>query len=153
MAFALSAGLSAMPVLAQPGSHGRHGGHEGGLAHAIVALKAQLNLSAQQQAALDSALATGKTARQAARQSMQTVHQLANDEFAKDKPDLAKVAAAQDTAQDAATNARRGVRNQLLQLYATFTPAQVTVIKDAFARRMSRMDSFREHMRERFGNN
>src|SRR6185436_12263834 len=88
IALALSAGLSAMPVLAQPGQHGRHGGHEGGLAHAIIALKAQLNLTAQQQAALDSALTTGKAARQAARQSMQTVHQLARDELAKDMPDL-----------------------------------------------------------------
>jgi Spy/CpxP family protein refolding chaperone len=157
MALALSTGLSAMPALAQPGSHGHHrgGGGEGGmLAHAIVALKAELNLTASQQDALDAAIAAGKAAREAARQSRQTVHQLAKDEFAKPTPDLAKIAAAQDQAQDAATAARRGVRNQLLALYATtFTPAQVAVIKEAFARRMSRMDSFREHMRERFGKN
>jgi hypothetical protein len=43
------------------------------------------------------------------------------------------------------------VRNQLLQLYATFTPAQVAVVKDAMTRRLSRFEQFREHMRERFG--
>jgi len=45
MALALSAGLTALPALAQHGPHGRFGGHEGGLAHAIIGLKAELNLS------------------------------------------------------------------------------------------------------------
>ncbi len=156
MALALGASLLALPALAQPGPHHRHfGGHEGqgGLAHAIIALKAQLNLSASQQTALDAAIAAGKATRDAARASRQTIHQLAKDEFAKPTPDLARIAAAQDQAQDAATAARRGVRNQLLALYATFTPAQVAVIKDAFAQRMAKMESFRERMRERFGKN
>jgi len=153
MALALSASMSALPALAQHGPH-RFGGHEGGgLAHAIIALKTELNLSASQQAALDAAIAAGKVARQAAHASMQTVHQLATDEFAKPTPDLARIAAAQDQAQDAATKARRDVRNQLLALYGTFTPAQVQVIKDAFAKRMSHMQSFRQHLRERLGNN
>lgn len=149
MTLALAAGLSSLPALAQPGHHGMHDGSP--LAHAILSLKTQLNLTASQQAQLDAAIAAGKAARDAARQSRQTVMQLAKDELAKATPDLAKVAAAQDEAMDAATNARRGVRNQLLQLYATFTPAQVAVVKEALSHRMDRMESFRDKMRQRFG--
>jgi len=150
---ALAAGLAALPALAQPGHHGMHGMHGGGspLAHAILSLQAQLNLTASQQAQLDAVVAAGKAARDAARQSRQTVMQLAKDELAKPTPDLAKVAAAQNQAMDAATNARRAVQNQLLQLYATFTPAQVAVVKDALSKRMERMESFRDKMHKRFG--
>ena len=152
MTLALAAGLSSLPALAQPGHHGHHGMRDGSpLAHAILSLKTELNLTASQQAQLDAAIAAGKAARDAARQSRQTVMQLAKDELAKATPDLAKVAAAQDQAMDAATNARRGVRNQLLQLYATFTPAQVAVVKEALSHRMDRMESFRDRMRQRFG--
>jgi Spy/CpxP family protein refolding chaperone len=152
MVVALCAGVAAMPALSQPGEHHRH--HEGGrsgLASAIVALKSQLNLTAAQEAMLDQAIAAGKSARDAARQSRQTVRQLVHDELAKPTPDLARIAAAEDQVQDAATAARRNVRNQLLQLYATFTPAQIAVVKDAMTQRLSRFEAFREHMRERFG--
>lgn len=152
MTLAIVAGLSAMPAMAQPGPH--HHMHEGGgspLAHAIVSLQNQLNLTPAQQTQLDAAIAAGKAARDAARQSRVTVMQLAKDELAKPTPDLAKVVAAQDQAMDAAIAARRGVQNQLLQLYATFTPAQVTVVKDALTHRMDRMQSFRDKMRQRFG--
>jgi Spy/CpxP family protein refolding chaperone len=149
MTLALAAGLSSLPAPPQPGHHGMHGGSP--LAHAILSLKTQLNLTASQQAQLDAAIAAGRAARDAARQSRQTVMQLAKDELAKTTPDLAKVSAAQDQAMDAATNARRGVRNQLLQLYATFTPAQVAVVKEALSHRMDRMESFRDRMRQRFG--
>lgn len=152
MAAALCAGLSTLPAIAQPGPGGHRMHHQGGLAQTIVGLQSQLNLTAQQQSMLDAAIAAGKTARDAAVQSRQTIHQLVQDELAKDRPDLGKIAAAEDQAQDAAIAARRGVRNQLLQLYATFTPQQVAVVKDAFSKRMSRMQAFRERMKQRFGN-
>jgi Spy/CpxP family protein refolding chaperone len=148
---ALCAGIAATSAMAQPGEHHQRGHDQGGLASAIVGLKAQLDLTASQEAMLDAAIASGKTAREAARASRQTVKQLVKDELAKPTPDLAKIAAAEDQLQDAAVNARRNVRNQLLQLYATFTPAQVAVVKDAMTRRLSRFEQFREHMRERFG--
>jgi len=151
MTLALSAGLATLPAIAQPGPAG-HMHHRGGLGQAIVALQAQLNLTAQQQSMLDAALAAGKSARTAARSSRQTIHQLVLDELAKDRPDLASIAAAEDQAQDAATAARRGVRNQLLQLYGTFTPQQVAVLKDAMSKRMSRLEAFRERMKQRLGN-
>lgn len=146
---ALAAGLTALTAMAQPGHHGMHEGSP--LAHAILSLKAQLNLTASQQAQLDATIAAGKAARDAARQSRQTVTQLAKDELAKPTPDLAKIATAQNQAMDAAIAARRGVQSQLLQLYATFTPAQVAVVKDALAHRMDRMESMRDKMRQHFG--
>ena len=148
---AIVAGLSAMPAMAQPGPHHMHERGGSPLAHAIVALQSQLNLTAAQQTQLDAAIAAGKAGRDAARQSRVTVMQLAKDELAKPAPDLAKVAAAQNQAMDAAIAARRGVQNQLLQLYATFTPAQVAVVKDALTHRMDRMQSFRDKMRQHFG--
>ena len=75
------------------------------------------------------------------------------EELAKATPDLGKIATAQDQAHDAAANARRSVRNQLLQLYSTFSPAQVAVVKEAMSRRMARMESFHDKMRERSGRN
>jgi Spy/CpxP family protein refolding chaperone len=152
---ALCAGVAATSAMSQPGErhHGRHHHGGGGLPAAIVALKAELNLNASQDAMLNAALASGKAAREAARASRQTVRQLVKEELAKPAPDLAKIAAAQDQVQDAALNARRAVRNQMLQLYATFTPEQIAVVKEAMNRRASRFESFREHMRERFGRN
>ena len=151
IAVALCAGIAATSAMSQPGErHHRHH-HQGGLASAIVSLKAQLNLTASQESMFDSAVASGEAAREAARASRQTVRQLVKDELAKPTPDLARIATAEDQVQDAAMNARRNVRNQLLQLYATFTPAQVAVVKEAMNSRMTRFESFREHSRERFG--
>jgi Spy/CpxP family protein refolding chaperone len=152
MALALSAGLSVLPALAQPGPHGHRGGGDP-LAHAIGELKSQLNLTASQQQAWDAAIAAGKQAREAAKQSRQTVSQLAHDELAKPSPDLAKIAAAADQAHDAAVAARRQVRNQFLSIYATFSTEQKALVQQKLAERMARMDSFRERMRERFGKN
>ncbi len=153
MALALSVGLAALPVLAQPGPHGHHGGGGDPIAHAIGALKSQLNLSASQQKALDDAVAAGTQAREAARASRQTIKQLAHDELAKPAPDLAKIATAADQAHDAATIARRQVRNQFLSVYASFSPDQKALVQQTLAKRMERMESFRERMRERFGKN
>ncbi len=151
MALALSAGLAALPVLAQHGPHGHHGRDGDPLARTIGALKSQLNLTASQQQAWDAAVAAAKQAREAARASRQTVGQLAREELAKPAPDLAKIATAADQAHDASTTARRQIRNQFLSLYATFSPEQKTLVQQALAKRMERMDSFRERMRERFG--
>ena len=151
LALALAAGLTTLPAFAQPGPGGHMPHGRGGLAQAILSLQAELNLNAQQQSMLNAAIAAGKSARDTARQSRTTIHQLVQDELAKDVPDLSKIAAAEDQAQDAAIAARRGVRNQLLQLYGTFNAQQVAVIKDALSKRMARMDAFRQRMKQRFG--
>lgn len=147
MALALGAGLSALPAAAERVHGGDH------FVQAIAAFKAQLNLNTQQQGYWDAAVAAGKAAREAARQRRDTVRQVASEEMAKVTPDLSRIAAAADQVRDANTAARRQVRTQWLQLYASFSPDQVAVVKAGMARRMERMERFREHMRHRFGGN
>ncbi len=45
---------------------------------------------------------------------------------------------------------RKQVRTQWLNLYATFSPDQKAVIRDMLQKRMARMESFRQKMREHF---
>lgn len=135
------------------GAQSFHRGHHGGgdIVASIAALKDQLNLNTSQQALWDSAVAAGKTARQGARASMQTVQNTLRAELAKPEPDLAAVAAAADAARDAAGAAHRQVRDAWLNLYATFSPDQKAVVKAALQKRLARMDAFREKMQQRHG--
>jgi LTXXQ motif family protein len=150
LALAFSAGwsgLAALPAAAQPGPGGDR------IIHAIAAFKAELNLDTTQQPLWDAAVASGKAARDAAKQSRLTVKQVATDELAKaTPPNLSHIAATADQVQDANVAAHRQVRAQWLALYATFRPDQVAVVKAGIATRMARMESFRERMRQRFGN-
>ena len=149
LAIAFCAGLSALTVAAQPGP-GRHGGGDQ-FVQAIAAFKSQLNLNTQQQAMWDTAAALSRAAHDAAKQRRMSVKQLAMEEIAKPAPDLGRIAAAKDQVQDANSTAHRQVRTQWLQLYSTFSPEQVAIVKAGIAQRMSRMEGFRERMRERFG--
>lgn len=118
--------------------------------HVLTALKAQLSLNTQQQALWDAAAAHGKTARQNARAAMDQVHALLTAELAKAEPNFAAVAAAADAAQTNAQGARKQVRDEWLALYATFSPAQKAIVRDAVKSRVDRMDAFRDKMKERF---
>lgn len=138
-------GLAALPAAAQPGRGGDH------FIQAIAAFKAELNLNTSQQPLWDAAVVSGKAARDAAKQRRQTVKQAASEELAKATPDLSRIALAADKVQDDNTAAHRQIRQQWLDLYATFTPEQKAVVKAGIAKRMARMESFREHMHHRFG--
>ena len=152
LALAFGAGLSALTVAAQPGPH-QHGGGGDRFIQAIAGFKAQLNLNTQQQGMWDVAVASSKAAREAAKQRRMTVKQVASEELAKPAPDLARIAAAADQVRDTNTTAHRQVRTQWLQLYSTFSPEQVAIVKAGIGQRMERMEGFREKMRERFGTN
>ena len=133
---------------AQP--HHGHGGQGGGdFLMGIAALKGQLNLNTSQQTMWDNAVAAGKAARDSARASHQKVHDTLTAELAKAEPDLAAVAAATDAARDSAAIQHRQVRDAWLNLYATFTPDQKTVVKNALQQKLTRMEQFREKMRQR----
>jgi Spy/CpxP family protein refolding chaperone len=133
---------------AQP--HHGHGGPGGGdFLMGIAALKGQLNLNTSQQTMWDNAVAAGKAARDSARASHQKVHDTLTAELAKAEPDLAAVAAATDAARDSAATQHRQVRDAWLNLYGTFTPDQKTVVKNALQQRLTRMEQFREKMRQR----
>ncbi|MFO1397137.1 MAG: periplasmic heavy metal sensor [Burkholderiales bacterium] len=161
MAGALIA-LGSHAALAQPGpGFGPHGGggmHGAGgpggmsIEGTLAAVKSQLNLNTSQQVMWDNAAAATKTARDAGRAAMQQVHATLTAELAKPEPDLAAVAAAGDAAQATAQTARKQVRDQWLALYATFTPAQKAVVRDALKARVDRMASFRARMQERWAN-
>lgn len=137
-------------ALAQPMHPHAHGGG-GDVVMGIVALKNQLNLNTSQQAMWDNAVAAGKNARTAARANMQKVHDTLAAELAKSEPDLAAVSAAADSARAANAQLHGQVRDAWLNLYATFTPEQKDVVKNALSQRLAKMDSFREKMRARHG--
>jgi hypothetical protein len=152
MAAALMA-IGSQAALAQPGSgHGRGPGSDHGLAveQVLASLKAQLNLNTSQQVMWDNAAAHGKAARASARGSMDQVHAAMKAELAKAEPDFAAVATIADQVQANNQAARKQVRDEWLRLYATFSPAQKAVVRDALRERLARMEAFRERMKERF---
>ena len=151
MAAALLA-LGTNVAMAQPGGPGHPGHGRGGfeIEHVLAQLKSQLNLNTQQQATWDAAVAHGKTARQNARAAMESVHAALTAELAKAEPNFAAVAATADAAHASAQATRKQVRDEWLSLYATFSPAQKAVVRDAVKARVDRMEAFREKMKERF---
>ena len=136
----------------QPRHHGPHGHHGGGdFISAIAGLKSELNLNTSQQAMWDAAAAQSKSARDTGRANFDKVRTAMSAELAKPEPDLAAVAAVADDAQAANTALRKQIRSQWLALYATFTPEQKAVVKEALGKRAARMEKFREKMMERRG--
>jgi Spy/CpxP family protein refolding chaperone len=138
-------------ALAQPAHPHGGAGHGPDFVHAIAALKSQLNLNTSQQAMWDAAAAQSKAAREAGRANFDKVRTAMTAELAKPEPDLAAVAAVADDAQAANTALRKQIRSQWLALYATFTPDQKALVKDALSKRVARMEKFREKMMQRQG--
>jgi Spy/CpxP family protein refolding chaperone len=150
VAAAAAAALIGISGVAAAQPHHGHGGPGGGdFLMGIAALKGQLNLNTSQQTMWDNAVAAGKAARDSARASHQKVHDTLTAELAKAEPDLAAVAAATDAARDSAATQHRQVRDAWLNLYGTFTPDQKTVVKNALQQKLTRMEQFREKMRQR----
>jgi hypothetical protein len=150
MAAALLA-VGSHAAMAQPAGGPGHGpGHGIAIEHVLASLKAQLNLNTSQQVMFDNAVASSKAARTSLRTGMEQVHAALTAELAKAEPDFAAVAAVSDQAQANGQAIRKQVRDQWLQLYATFSPAQKAVVRDAVKARVARMDAFREKMHERF---
>jgi Spy/CpxP family protein refolding chaperone len=132
------------------GPHGHHGRGGAHVEQVIAQVKDKLALNSSQQVMWDNAIASTKAARQAARAEHQRVHAAAKAELAKPEPDLAAVATLMDQAQASGQSARRQVRDEWLNLYATFTPEQKGVVRDELTKRMERMERFRAKMKERF---
>ncbi|HLX30992.1 MAG TPA: periplasmic heavy metal sensor [Casimicrobiaceae bacterium] len=126
-----------------------HHGHGGDFIMSIVKLKSQLNLNTSQQTMWDNAVAAGKAARTTARTNMQNVHDALTAELAKSEPDLASVAAASDKAQQANAALHTQVRDAWLALYATFTPDQKAVVKNAISQRLAKMEQLKQKMQAR----
>ena len=150
MAAALLA-LGAHTAFAGPGGGPGHGGPGPGFAleSVLASLKAQLNLSTSQLQLWDASVAAATSARGTGRANMEKVHEQLTAELARAEPDFAAVATIADAAQASNQTLRRQVRDQWLALYATFTPAQKAVVRDAVKARVDRMQSMREKFRER----
>jgi Spy/CpxP family protein refolding chaperone len=131
--------------------HAMHHGPAGGgdFVHAITELKSQLNLNTSQQTMWDSVVAQGKAAMDTGRANFGKVRTAMTAELAKPEPDLAAVAAVSDDVQASNAALHKQVRASWLALYATFTPDQKAVVKQALTQRMAKMDGFRERMKER----
>jgi Spy/CpxP family protein refolding chaperone len=134
---------------AQPMHHG-HGG--GDVVMSIMRLKSQLNLNTSQQTMFDNAVAAGKAARATARANMHKVHDTLTAELAKPEPDLAAVSAAADSARNANAALHAQVRDAWLNLYATFTPEQKTIVRNALTQRLAKIEQFRQKMLQRHSN-
>lgn len=130
--------------------HGHHGRHAAHVEQVIAQVKDKLALNTSQQGMWDNAIASTKAARDTGRAERERIHAAMKAELAKSEPDLAAMAALVDQAQANGHAARNQVRDQWLALYATFTPAQKSVVRDELTRRMERMEGFREKMKERF---
>ncbi len=130
-------------TLAQDGPR-MHRGAGGDVALAIAALKGQLNLNTSQQQMWDGAVAAIRTARATGRANAERLRAAMGAELAKPAPDLAAVAAVSDDVQAQNLVLRRQVRDTWLAIYATFTPDQKAIVRDALARRMARMERMHE---------
>src|SRR5207247_4655411 len=117
----------------------------------IVELKRILNLNTTQQTMWENAVEQTKAAHDTGRANMQKIKDAMSAELAKAEPDLAAVAAATDDVQASNTALRKQVRNMWLAVYATFTPDQKAIVRDALKQRMAPMEGFRQKMLERRG--
>lgn len=151
-AFAVAAAW-ALPPGPGPG-HGPGGGPHGqgfGIEQTLEALKDKLSLNATQQSLWDAAAAQSTAARESGRARMQKVKDAMRAELTKPEPNFAAVAAVADDAEQQGSSLRRQVRDQWLNLYSTFTPAQKAIVRDAVQQRIDAMEGMRERIRQRMG--
>lgn len=126
-------------------------GHGFALEQAIEALKGKLSLNTMQQTLWDNAAAQGKAGRESGRAQMQKVKDAMRAELAKPEPNLAAVAAVADDAEAQGRALRHQARDGWLNVYATFTPAQKGIVRDALQQKMDMVGGFRERMQKRLG--
>jgi Spy/CpxP family protein refolding chaperone len=135
-----------------PGGPGHPGARGDAFAPQFLeSIRPKLNLNTAQQQLFDQAAAQGKSARETGRANIQRIQDAMRAELAKSDPDLAALAAIADEEQARNQALRKGVRDQWLKLYATFSAEQKAVVRDVLTQRMNRADGFRQKMRERWG--
>jgi hypothetical protein len=150
LVLAAAAGVSAISLQTFAQMPGAHGGTADPTA-VIAALKDKLSLNTSQQLQFDNVLAQTQAARQAGRAGHEQLKAGAQAELAKAEPDLASLARQADAIHEQDAASRKTVRDAWLALYATFTPQQKAVVRDALSARMARMEQFRAHMLDRLG--
>jgi Spy/CpxP family protein refolding chaperone len=129
-------GIVALPAQAQP----VHGGTP---LEMLARLKPQLNLNTSQQQQWDSAVAQSSAAHDAARASFAQVKAAVQTELAKAEPDFVAIAAVTDNASQQNATVHKQVRDAWLALYATFSPEQKVIARDAIKSGIERMQARR----------
>ena len=103
----------------------------------------ELSLNTSQQSQWDNVIAQGKSARAAARANFEQVNTALQAELLKSEPDFAAVAAVADWAQEQNAVLRRQTRNAWLALYATFSPEQKAIAREAIKTGIENMQARR----------
>ena len=129
-------GAVALPAPAQP----VHGGTP---LEMLGRLKPQLNLNTSQQEQWNSAIAQSTAAHDAARASFEQVKAALQTELAKAEPDFVAIAAITDNASQQNATLHKQVRDAWLALYATFSPEQKAIARDAIKSGIERMQARR----------
>jgi len=121
--------------------------HGGDLIGILGQLRSQLNLNTSQQQQWDNAAALSAAARSAFRASAQERSSALQAELAKPEPDFASLAAASDAASQQLSTLRKQARDAWLALYATFTPDQKAIARDAIKDRVAKVQAWRNARR------
>jgi hypothetical protein len=129
-------GIVAQSSQAQP----MHGGTP---LEMLARLKPQLNLNTSQQQQWDSAIAQSNAAHDAARASVEQMKAAVQTEMAKAEPDFVAIAAITDNASQQNSAVHKQVRDAWLALYATFSPEQKAIARDAIKSGIERMQARR----------
>lgn len=103
----------------------------------------QLNLNTSQQQQWDALMAQAKAAREVARANFAALTAALRAELAKPEPDLAAVAVRSDSLRQDNAALRKQTRDAWLALYATFTPEQKAVTRDAILAGLDRVEAWR----------
>src|SRR5437763_4803655 len=136
MLFAVAFVIPAVSAHARP-SHG------GTPLEMLGALGSQLNLNTSQQQQWDNAMGLSASARDAAHASLDQAHAALQAELTKAAPDFASLAAANDSAREQTVALHKQARDAWLSLYATFTPEQKTLARDAIKSGLERLEARR----------
>ena len=109
----------------------------------LGAAKSKLDLNTSQQQQWDNAVAMSTAARNAMHANLQQARAAFDAELAKAEPDFASVAAAADSARGQVASLHRQARDAWLALYATFTPEQKGVARDAIKAKLAAIQARR----------
>src|SRR2546426_8129962 len=115
-------------------------------------VKSDLKLNTSQQVQWDAVVAQTKAAHDAGRANFDQVRTALQTELAKPEPDFAAVAAIADGVRDQHAALHKQTRNAWLALYATFTPDQKAVARDAIRAGIERIQERRGAHRVRPSN-
>jgi Spy/CpxP family protein refolding chaperone len=105
--------------------------------------KSELNLNTSQQQQWDAVMAQTKAAHDAGRANHEQLKAAMQVELAKPEPDFAALATLADNVREQSATLHKQTRNAWLGLYATFTPEQKLVARDAIKAGIDRMQQRR----------